>query len=115
MQRKKYEHPPIVEELVFQVNPELVDRYLDGDFTCFTQGLEKWPGFLGSEVWASADRPGYVRNIVYWKDKASLEAVDPVWVAEADARLNALMGGGNLKLLEVAHAVNQMTLVQEYR
>ena len=30
---KKYAHPPIVEELVFQVNPELVYRYLDGDFT----------------------------------------------------------------------------------
>ena len=69
MQRKKYENPLIVEELVFQIAPELLDRYLEGDFTCFTQGLEKWPGFMGSEVWVSSDRPGYVRNIVYWKDK----------------------------------------------
>lgn len=115
MQRKKYENPLIVEELVFQIAPELLDRYLEGDFTCFAQGLEKWPGFMGSEVWVSSDRPGYVRNIVYWKDKASLEAVDPNWVAEADARLGALMGEGNIKLLEVAHAANQMTLVQEYR
>ena len=89
MQRKKYENPLIVEELVFQIAPELLDRYLEGDFTCFTQGLEKWPGFM--------------------------EAVDPNWVAEADARLGALMGEGNIKLLEVAHAANQMTLVQEYR
>lgn len=57
MQRKKYENPLIVEELVFQIAPELLDRYLEGDFTCFTQGLEKWPGFMGSEVWVSSDRP----------------------------------------------------------
>ena len=36
MQRKKYENPLIVEELVFQIAPELLDRYLEGDFTCFT-------------------------------------------------------------------------------
>ena len=33
MQRKKYEKPLIVEELVFQIAPELLDRYLEGDFT----------------------------------------------------------------------------------
>ena len=115
MELKRYETPLVVEELVFQVNPDLVNRYLEGDFTCFTQGLETWPGFMGTEIWVSMDRPGYVRNIVFWKDKASFEAVDPAWVAEADARLKALMGEGNLTLLEASHTVNQMGLAQEYR
>ena len=115
MQLKRYEKPLLVEELVFQINPDLIDRYLDGDYACFTQGLSQYPGFMGSAVWVSQDRPGYVRNIVYWKDRESFQAVDPAWVAEMDARLQELMGEGNIQMIEAAHTVNQMGLAQEYR
>lgn len=115
MHLTKYKTPPLVEELVFQINPGMVDKYLDEDYACFTQGLAAYPGFMGSEIWVSLDCPGYVRNIIFWKDRASLEAVDPNWVAAMDAQLNALMGEGNIHLVEVSHSVNQMSLAQEYR
>lgn len=47
MQRKKYENPLIVEELVFQIAPELLDRYLEGDFTCLRRGWKS-----GRASWA---------------------------------------------------------------
>lgn len=115
MELKKYEKPLFVEELVFQVDPELLESYLDGDFECFTLGLEKYPGFSGSQIWVSQDRPGYVRNIIFWEDEASMKAVDPAWIAAADARLNAMLGEGKLTLLEAAHTVNRMGLAREYR
>lgn len=115
MQLRKYETPLVVEELVFQVNPDCLETYLDGDYEIFTKVLEQYPGFAGSEIWVSADRPGCVRNIVFWKDRASFQAVDTAWVIQADARLAALVGEGNMKLVEQSHTLNQMLKVREYR
>ena len=115
MNLMKYADPLIVEELVFQVDPDRLEVYLDGDYEIFTKGLEQYPGFCGSEIWVSADRPGYVRNIVFWKDRESFQAVDTAWVIQADAKLNALVGEGKMKLIEQTHTVNQMLKVREYR
>lgn len=115
MKLVKYEQPQVVEELVFQVDPQRLEVYLDGDYDIFTKGLEQYPGFCGSEIWVSADRPGYVRNIVFWKDLESLNGVDTAWVIQADAKLSALVGEGKMKLLEQSHTINQMMKVREYR
>lgn len=115
MELKKYETPLVVEELVFQVNPERLEAYMDGDYEIFTRGLEQYPGFAGSEIWVSADRPGYVRNIVFWADLASFQAVDTAWVIQADAKLKAMVGEGNMRLVEESHTLNQMLKVREYR
>ena len=115
MKLTNYEQPLVVEELVFQIDPDRLQAYLDGDFEIFTKGLEKYPGFCGSEIWVSADRPGYVRNIVFWKDQQSFQAVDSAWTIQADAELAALVGEGKMKLIEQSHTINQMMKVRDYR
>lgn len=57
MQRKKYENPLIVEELVFQIAPELLDRLFGRGLYLLYAGAGKVAGFMGSEVWVSSDRP----------------------------------------------------------
>lgn len=115
MQLTTYAKPLFVEELVFEVKPDKIQDYLKADYEIFTKELSACKGFVGSEIWVSKTKPGYVRNIVFWEDIESFREVDSAWVARADAKLKSLIGEDNIRFVESAHAKNEMSKVCECR
>lgn len=115
MEQTVWKRPAFVEYLVFQVQPDLLEQYLDIDHELFGQGLAQFPGFLGSQVLLSATRPGEVHSLIFWESKECLEAVPQAFIQETDRELNRRLGEGNLTLLRCAHQENELYLAREFR
>ena len=115
MKLKIYDKPLFIEELVFEIRPDLVDAYLEADYRFFASKMEGIKGYLGFEIWVSGTKPGYVRNIIFREDKGFFEAVDENWIKQADQQLKAKLGEENVRLVEASHTVNQMYLAREFR
>ncbi len=113
MKMKRYKKPEAVEQLILHVKPELVERWIELDHEIWTEGLAKWPGFAGKEVWVNGDRPGEVMAVVYWSDFDLWKAIDTEWLMETDRRFNEAFGAGNARLVEEVHKRNQFYKVCE--
>ena len=100
--------PQFVEELVFKMDPEHVDAYIRADEQSWGALLSSVPGYLGGEIWESISEPGVVHNIIYWDKIESLESVSKELCAQADAKLNELLGGVKVDFVEVRHASHPM-------
>lgn len=113
MKLKKYESPQAVEELVFKVKPELIDKWVELDYEIWTKGLAQWPGFAGKEIWINRDKPGIVTAVVYWSDYSLWKSVDETWLAETDERFTRAFGAENVSLVRELHTERQMLRICE--
>ncbi len=113
MKLKKYKTPQAIEQLVFRVKPELIEKWIEIDYEIWTKGLAAWPGFAGKEIWVSRDRPGEVTAVVYWRDYDLWKAVDPQWLAETEKQFTDRFGAGNAELVKEGHKENQLLKVCE--
>lgn len=59
----------IIERLLFQVTPRLVDDFIIADNQVWLPWLQRQPGFLRKTH--SVNPGGYVETLIYWKDKAA--------------------------------------------
>lgn len=113
MKLKKYKTPQAIEQLVFRMKPELVEKWIETDYEIWTKGLAEWPGFAGKEIWVSRDRPGEVTAVVYWTDYALWKAIDSQWLAETEKQFAERFGAGNAELIGEGHNENQLLKVCE--
>ena len=115
MELKRFQPPQFIEELVFQVPPEQVERYLDLDMEIFSTALSTVPGFLGGESWVSVDRPGEVTSLYFWASEKDFQSLDQAWLGGLKARMEEAMGAENLRFVRAGHAENRRCRVREYR
>ena len=115
MEYRKFDKGLAVEELVFQVKPEMVDKYVQLEYEIWTKGLEKLPGFAGSEIWVNKDVPGEVTSIIFWTDYALWQAIDVKWLIETEKKMLDAMGEENFKLVREGHKNNLKYKICEYR
>jgi len=113
MKLKKYDKPQAIEQLIFKVKPELVEKWIELDHEIWTKGLARWPGFAGKEIWVNDDVPGEVTAIVYWSDYDKWKAIDPEWLAETDERFTDEFGSDNVSLIGELHNERQQYRVRE--
>jgi hypothetical protein len=59
---------PVVEELTFRVEAELIEPWLARESASWDDYLARQAGFLRKEVWLDAEEgaPGTVRVLVWW-------------------------------------------------
>ena len=51
-----------IEELVFQIRPELVKRYVELEYEIMAKELAGLDGFCGWQIWVSETNPGRVTS-----------------------------------------------------
>ena len=110
---KKLNKPQAVEQLQFQVNPELLDRWVELDHEIWTKGLAQWPGFAGKEVWQNSSVPGEVMTVIYWDNYDQWQAIDPQWLQDTDRRFLEAMGSENVKMTGELHLEKQFYKTHE--
>jgi uncharacterized protein (TIGR03792 family) len=82
----------VVEELTFEVEADVLERWLTREGATWDALLQAQDGFLGKEVWVAADGgPDAVRVLVWWASRAQWKAVDPEALAAADERMGDLL------------------------
>ncbi len=100
----RLEKPQAVEHLVFQVNPERLEEWLELDHELWTVGeSQAWPGMIRKEVWVNSLVPGEVHCILYWRDLDLWLAIDQHWLAENEARFAARFGANDYRLVRADH------------
>lgn len=115
MELKKYDKPEAIEHLLFEVDPDLVDKFVELDFEIWTKKLSQYPGFLKKETWVSKDKPGEVATIIYWSDYDLWKAIDHNVLIEVDKVFTEKMGEGTFKIKRAFHDENQFYKIMEYK
>ena len=106
--------PPMhqaVEFLIFEMEPELRDRFLQIDRQHWTETLRRQKGFISKEVWVDELHPGQVTFVTYWESKALWKAIPAYELAETDRRFKAAFGHP-FRLIEERHKTHHCHRVE---
>lgn len=104
-----------VEHLVFEVNPELIDRFIELDHQYWTLFLKEKPGFISKEVWVNQSRPGEVTTVICWNTLEEWKSIPEAELIETDKTFSQAFGQENFRLVKAVHADNALYKVREYR
>lgn len=109
-----HEKPQFIEELVFRIKPDQVERYIQLETEIFSVPLSDVPGFLGGDTWVSQDHEGEVTSHYYWESEAAYRGVDQAWLGGQKEKMGAAMGD-DAAFVRAGHAENRQFRVREYR
>jgi len=114
MEFKKYDNKIAVEQLVFEVKEDKVQEFIDLDQQIWTKELEKWPGFLGKEVWICEEKTMKIMTTVYWRSLEEWKSIDHEKLVETDKKFKEALGSENFVLIRELHKENQYFKIAEY-
>ncbi len=90
----------VIEWLKFRVPETLRETFIQQDEAIWTTALAQYPGFMGKEVWLTADNPNEVVCVIQWADMAAWKSI-PADVLEAtEQQFSTQMGADNYELVE---------------
>jgi uncharacterized protein (TIGR03792 family) len=112
---KKIEPGYAVEYLVFEVNPALIDRFIEMDHHYWTLFLKEQPGFISKEIWVNKSKPGEVTAIIYWNTPEEWKSIPVEKLMETDKKFSEAFGEENSKIVKCLHNDNELCKVREYR
>lgn len=112
---QKIEKGYTVEYLVFEVKPELIDRFIDMDHEYWTLFLKEQPGFISKELWVNKSKPGEVIAVICWKSMEAWKSIPPEKLSETDKRFTELFGQENFRMIKVDYFADELYKVREYR
>lgn len=112
---RKIENGNAVEYLVFEVKPELVDRFIELDHELWTLYLKDMPGFISKEIWVNKSNPGEVSSILYWNTKEEWKSIPIEDLIKRDKMFTEAFGENNFKMIKEIHKENDIYKVREYR
>ena len=115
MELIEYEKPLAIEEHIFQVNPDLLDKWFDLENEMWTKPLSKMPGFVSKEIWINSNVPGEVTVITFWSDIKLWKNIDLNWLIENEKKFMDLIGEDNVRMVRAGHEENQRFKVRECR
>ena len=88
----------VIEELQFSVPQELLERFVLLDHKIWTATLTAQSGFLGKEIWRTADDPERLRIVIRWASREAWKSV-PRDVLDATERDFAQALGASVLVL----------------
>ena len=91
-----------IEELVFQIRPEQVKRYVELEYEIMAKELAGLDGFCGSET-----NPGRVTSLYFWKDHASYRNLDQEWLSGKKDEITRAFGAENMTFVRVGHETDR--------
>ena len=88
-----------IEELVFQIRPELVKRYVELEYEIMAKELAGLDGFCGWQIWVSETNPGRVTSLYFWKDQ--------VWLSGKKNEITRAFGAENMTFVRAGHETDR--------
>ena len=79
----------VIEWLEFEVPAEKREAFLQRDEEVWTQGLKKFPGFLGKETWIDP-RQGTIILVIRWETREQWKSISPEELDALDCRMGDL-------------------------
>ncbi len=114
MELKKLKVPQAIEELVFQVAPEFIDKFISLDHEIWTKMLAGYDGFIRKETWVNDMNKGEITTIIYWETLEKWKIIPENELAKTQIEFDAAMGKDNYKFIAAHHEGNQKYLVTIY-
>ena len=96
-----------IEELVFQIRPELVKRYVELEYEIMAKELAGLDGFFGWQIWVSETNPGRVTSLYFWKDHASYRNLDQEWLSGKKDEITRAFGAENMTFVRAGHETDR--------
>lgn len=90
----------VIEWLRFQVPEALRETFIQQDEATWTAALAKYPGFMGKEVWLTADNPNEVVCVIQWATWDTWKSIPADLLDATEKQFSAQMGEQNYKLIE---------------
>ena len=112
MEKTVFPKPQFVEGLTFRVKPEEVERYMEIEEEVYVNNLASVPGFMGSETWISADKPGEVTSLYFWATEEDFHNIDQEWLSKLKERSASLIDAA---FVSAWHGEDRRFRVREYR
>lgn len=103
----RYEPQSAVEQLTFELDPSLVERFVQVDHAVWTKTLARYDEALEKEVWVDQEQKGRVTTIIYWTSVEHWKAVPGEVLAKAQAEFDAEFGAP-YRLIGEGHKECQM-------
>lgn len=88
----------VIEWLKFRVPESLREAFIRKDEEVWTQEMQKFPGFLGKEIWIDPDA-SEVMLVIRWKNQQAWEAVPKAKIAQLEKQMEEL----TMPLIESRH------------
>ena len=107
MEQKIFSPGNFIEELVFDIKPELIERYIELEYKVMASELCQLPGFVGWDIWVSETNIGEVTSIYYWDSYESYKNINREWLFGKKDELTKLFGKDNLKFIAARHEENR--------
>lgn len=102
-----HEEGLFVEELVFQVKPELINQYVELEYDIMASELQKLPGFKGWQIWESKTNIGEITSIYLWDSFESYKNINQDWLLEKKIAISECIGLDNCKFVKAGHIENK--------
>ena len=103
------------EYLVFQVDPDRVDAFIELDHEVWTGYMEQFPAFISKDVWINESKPGEVSFIIYWNSYDEWKSIPVEDLIEKEKEFDEIFGAENYELVGEYHKENRWYKVSEYR
>ena len=100
-----------VEYLVFRVEPDRVDEFIQLENEVWTQGLSQQEGFLSKDIWVNESKPGEVSVIIYWKNFESWKGIPKEVTNRLTQQFDERFGADDYQLIREVHGSNRLVRV----
>ena len=104
-----------VEYLVFEVKPELKDRFIEAEHQIWTKILDSFPGLISKEIWINDLKPNEVTVVIYWNSFEEWKAIPEEVLKEVEQEFDDFFGEENYSFKEARHENNRWYKVSEYK
>jgi uncharacterized protein (TIGR03792 family) len=96
-----------VEQLVFRIDPQSLERCLQIDHEIWTKGLASQPGFAGKEVWLDPKNPDQITYIIYWDSLEQWKAIDNEYLCALQQEFEQAFAPDSCTLIRELHNEQQ--------
>ncbi len=89
----------VIEWLVFKVDSEAREKFIEKDREIWSPNLAKYPGFLSKEIWVDPEKSDRVTIVIRWQTREQWKAV-PMDILEAtEKKFAEAMGEDNYEMV----------------
>ncbi|MGB3494467.1 MAG: TIGR03792 family protein [Elainellaceae cyanobacterium] len=100
MMSSKGEQTMVIEWLQFRVAEDQRERFVQLDSEIWTPALARQDGFLGKDVWISAEQLEEVIAVIRWSSSEAWHSIPADELEQVDQQFSTAMGSANYELLD---------------
>lgn len=90
----------VIEWLKFKVDVQNREKFLQKDAEIWTTALQKYPGFLGKEIWINPSNESEVIFIIRWRTREEWKSIPQSVLEKTEHDFSEALPGISYQMLE---------------